>query len=408
MRDTVLALGTTLVVQALVSMAVLTVPVLAPAAAADVQVSTGYVGLFIALVYGGGMSSSVASGDLIRKLGAIRVSQICLVLCAAGLAVTAVGSASLFVFGALLLGAGYGPVTPASTHILARSTPPHMMSFFFSLKQTGVPIGGAMAGALVPPLVLLGGWRGSAVAVAAACLGVAVMAQSVRRKFDGDRDPTRRVGARGVLSSMRIAIGAPAVRRLAACSFFFSSVQLCLITYLVTYLTSKLGLSLIQAGLMLSAAQGAGIIARVAWGALADSSGRPVVVLGLLACGMAIASVATALLSPEWSSVVIALVCASFGATAIGWNGIFLAEVVRRAPAGKAVEATGGALFFTYFGVLVAPPLFALTVENGGSYGLAYCLLALPPLACGLWLLSGRMGTGHSSESATSLPEESI
>jgi predicted MFS family arabinose efflux permease len=228
-----------------------------------------------------------------------------------------------------------------------------MMSLVFSLKQTGVPIGGALAGAVVPTLVLLGGWRMSVIAVAAACIAVAILAQSLRRQFDDDSDSTRRIGAKSALRSMNLAIHEPAARRLATCSFFFASVQLCFVTYLVTYLTSQVSLSLVQAGLMLPVAQGAGIFARIASGAAADLSGRPVTVLGLIAFGMATAGLATALFSPEWPLVLVAIVCGVFGATAIGWNGVFLAEVARQAPAGKAAEATGGALFFTYFGVLV-------------------------------------------------------
>ena len=85
--------------------------------------------------------------------------------------------------------------------------------------------------------------------------------------------------------------------------------------------------------------------------------------------------------------MLVALVCAAFGATAVGWNGVFLAEVAREAPAGRAGEATGGTLFFTYFGILVGPPLFALMVENGVSYAAAYVLIVMPALACGAWLL---------------------
>jgi MFS family permease len=109
--------------------------------------------------------------------------------------------------------------------------------------------------------------------------------------------------------------------------------------------------------------------------------------LALLAIGMAGGAFAAAGFSPAWPTWIIALVCAAFGATAIGWNGVFLAEVARRAPVGKAVEATGGALFFTYFGVLVAPPLFGIAVENGLGYPLAYSFLAVAPLVCGalLW-----------------------
>jgi MFS family permease len=388
MRSTVLPLATTLAVQALVSMAVFTVPVVAPVAAADVGIAAAYVGMYIAIVYGVSMVSSLACGDLIRKVGAIRVSQLSLLLAAAGLMVAAAGTLPLLVASAVLMGAGYGPVTPASSHVLARTTPPHMMSLVFSLKQTGVPVGGALAGALVPLLVLAAGWRWSLLAVGAACIGVAVLAQAIRAGLDGDRDPARAIGLASAAGPLRVVTSAPDLRRLALCSFIFSSMQLCLITYLVTYLTSALDYTLVQAGLMLSMAQGAAIVARIGWGALADSSGRPLTVLAVVAAGMAGGALGVALFTPGWPTAAMAAVCAAFGATAIGWNGVFLAEIARRAPAGKAVEATGGALFFTYFGVLVAPPLFGLAVENGLGYPLAYALMALPALGASLWLFT--------------------
>lgn len=52
MVDTPKTMATTLAVQMLASMALLTVPVLAPAAAGDVGVPPAYVGLYIALAYG--------------------------------------------------------------------------------------------------------------------------------------------------------------------------------------------------------------------------------------------------------------------------------------------------------------------------------------------------------------------
>lgn len=387
MRSTWFALAVTLAVQMLVSMAAVTVPVLAPAAAPEIGVSVGYVGLFVALSYGGSMAASITSGDLIKRFGAIRVSQCCLLLCALGLAMTAGGSIALLVPGALVIGAGYGAVTPASSHILAKSTPVRMMSLVFSLKQTGVPIGGALAGAVVPSLVLWRGWRFGALFVGACCLAAAVLAQAIRRGFDADRDPHRGIGIAGLVGPLRLASGEPGPRRLSITSFCFAAVQLCLVTYLVTYLSQQQGYTLVEAGLMLSVAQGAGIVARIAWGALADRGGRPLMVLGGIGIAMALSAVAFGAIGPTWPRVLVALVCAAFGATAIGWNGVFLAEVAREAPVGRAGEATGGTLFFTYFGVLVGPPLFALMVENGVSYAAAYVLIVMPALACGAWLL---------------------
>jgi MFS family permease len=389
MRSTLLPLAATLAIQALVAMATITVPVLAPAASSELHVSAGLIGLFVSLVYLGSMISSAASADLIRRLGAIRFSQICLMLCAIGLALLTLGSTPALIASALVLGLGYGPITPASSHILAKTTPPHMMSFVFSVKQTGVPLGGALAGIVVPPLVLLGGWRAGAFAVAGLCVLTALIAQPIRAENDADRDPTRPISGRGPFRALALVATDASVRRLAICSFFFSALQLCLTTYLVTYLTSQLGYTLVQAGLMLSVATAAGIVGRIAWGAVADRSGRPAMVLGLVGCAMAAAAGTMALSSPEWSRTLMIVLSALFGGTAIGWNGVYLAEVARQAPAGKTVEATGGALFFTFFGVLITPPLFAAIVEGGGTYGMAFAAVAAPTLVCGLWLLLG-------------------
>ncbi len=401
MRSTLFPLAATLAVQLLVAMAVVTVPVLAPAAAPHIGTSTNLVGVFIAIVYGAGMAASLVSGALVRRYGAIRVSQACLVLCALGLACVASGTLALLVAGAMLLGAGYGPVTPASSHVLARSTPPAMMSLVFSLKQTGVPLGGAAAGAIVPALVLWTDWRVAALIVGAACLATVFLAQPLRGELDADRDPSRRLGAAGLTGPLQYTLRHRTLRRLAVCSFCFAALQLCLITYLVTHLTANVGFTLVQAGLMLSAAQGGGVVARIAWGAIADRWRRPMALLGLVALAMGLAATATAAFTAQWPIAVIAIVCVAFGATAIGWNGVFLAQVARLAPAGKAGDATGGSLFFTYAGVLVGPPLFALLVESGASFPEAYIALALPSVACGVWLLMPDRGRDRRAQPAT-------
>lgn len=386
MGDTLKSLAVTLAVQMLASMMVLTVPVLAPAAARDLGVPAAYVGLYIAIVYGAGMFSSLACGDLIRRLGAIRVSQLCLLLCTAAALLAAGGTLPLFVASAVVAGMAYGPVTPASSHVLARTTSPRTMSFVFSLKQTGVPLGGVLAGALVPGLVVAFGWKVALAAVGAACAMVALAAQAIRGTLDADREPGRPMGFGSLAGPLKVVLRTADVRRLAIMSFFYSSMQLCLVSYLVTYLTGSLGYGLVQAGFMMSAAQAAGVGARIAWGALADRSGRPVLVLALLGAGMAAAALAAAAFDASWPSLLVAAVCAAFGATAISWNGVFLAEVARRAPDGRAVEATGGALAFTYFGVLLTPPLFGFAAEHGAGFGLAYAVLAVPVFASAVWL----------------------
>jgi MFS family permease len=387
MGSALFPLAATLAVQSLVAMAVVTVPVLAPALAGATGLPAGYVGLFIALAYAASMAASLVSGTLVQRFGAIRLSQACLATCAAGLACTATGLPVLLAAGALLIGAGYGPVTPASSHILARTTPANRLALVFSLKQTGVPLGGALAGAIVPALVLWSGWRVAALAVGAACLAVLAAAQPLRAALDADRDPARRLAASGLAGPLRHTLGDPRLRRLAISTFFFASLQLCLVTFLVTHLTLNLGFSLVEAGFMLTAAQAGGVVARVAWGVIADRWGRPMVLLGIVALAMGLAAFATSRFTPQWPTAAITLVCVAFGATAIGWNGVYLAQVARLAPPGKAGDATGGSLVFTFGGVLFGPPAFAFLVENGVAYASAFVIVAAPAVACGLWLM---------------------
>ena len=93
------------------------------------------------------------------------MSQACVVLCALALLAVCGGAAPpaavalLLVLAPVVLGLGYGPITPASSHVLVRTAPPARMALTFSIKQTGVPAGAALAGAVLPGLALALGWR---------------------------------------------------------------------------------------------------------------------------------------------------------------------------------------------------------------------------------------------------------
>ncbi len=377
----------TLAIQAIAAMAAVTVPVFVPVAAADIGVSLTYLGIFMAVFYLGGMASSLASGDFVLRYGPIRVSQFCLIACAAGLAVTASGSVPLMVPGAILIGFGYGAVTPASSHILAKTAAPHLMSLTFSIKQTGVPAGGAMAGALVPTMVLLAGWRGAALIVSGFCLLLALVSESSRADLDAERETGRPMSFRWMAEPLKMVLSVPSLREQALASFFFASLQVCLSTYFVSFLAVRLKMPLIQAGLALTVALGAGVLGRIVWGGITDRLIAPRTMLGILGIVMSASAAATYVISHSWSYAAILGVATLFGATAAGWNGVYLAEVARLAPSGKAGTATGGTLFFTFFGGVISPPLFSMVAGADHQYALSYLLFSVPIFVFGLTLL---------------------
>ena len=243
-----------------------------------------------------------------------------------------------------------------------------------------------LAGAIVPSLMLRIDWQWSLVAVALACVASAVMAQPMREGMDDLRQPQLPFQMGTLTTPLRMVLGHRALSTMAACSFMFSMVQMSLTTYLVTYLHDDLAYGMVSAGLLLSVTQMGGIGGRIAWGVVADRWMGAQKTLALLACLMALSALATALLlpiMPVWGIWAILLV---FGASAIGWNGVYLAEVARQAPEGKASVATGGTLAFTFLGVVIGPPLFGALSSAFGTYRAGFLALVVTSSLCA-WVL---------------------
>jgi len=383
----ILPIVLTLSVQALVSMSAVAIPVFMPVAAGELNVPSSYVGIFMSLIYLGATVFAPASGYFIDRFGPICVSQICLILCALGLGAISIPVIPMMIIGALIMGIGYGPVTPASSHLLVRTTPFSMMSVVFSIKQTGVPIGGAMAGAIVPHLVIFWGWKMAALAVGALCLILSIFLHPYRKRFDTERSNLSRLSWKKVFESVKMTVVHQELRYIVIASFFFSTMQLCLISFIVIYLMEDVKMTLVQAGILLATAQAGGIIGRIVWGALADRCVKPRIMLGLLGIAMAAGALSAAAFSLQWPFFAVLIVCALFGAVAIGWNGVYLAEVARVATPELTGMATGGSLFFTFAGILIGLPVFALIVEKSGSYPLGFGIIAVATFVCGIVLL---------------------
>lgn len=385
------ALVVTLAIQVLAAWAALTGPVLAPLAAGDIGVPPYLVGIYVSVTYALAALSGLVSGGFIARLGPLRVSQACLVLAAVGLALTTLGTPLAALAGAAIVGAGYGPITPASSQILARTTPPARLNLVFSLKQTGVPLGNALAGAVLPGLGLATGWRGSVLTTALLCLLVAAAAGPLRAELDLDLERNRPLlSAAHVTGPLRRVFGSTELRRLALTSFAYAGMQMSLGTFLVTYLSDRLGMSIVVAGVALAFAQGAGVAGRILWGFVADRFIAPMRLLGLLGLTMSGCAILVGLFTAAWPLVAIIAVCSAYGGTAIAWNGVHLAQVARLSPPGRAGEVTGGATFITFAGVTVVPAAFSAILSIVGSYTIGYCAVAVLTLASGLWYLAGK------------------
>jgi MFS family permease len=371
-----------------VSVGAQTVPVLAPELARMHGTDASDIGIYTTIVYSFAVASSMVGGGLVRRLGALRTCQVALALTAAGVAFVDLGLAGILL-SAVAVGLAYGPPTLASSHLLIRVTPAHLRSLVFSLKQTGVPIGGALAGAAAPFLLLRFGLDATILVFAGFCLAVAILLQPWRGELDADRQPTQSLAWRDALRPLRLVLAEAALRRLALVSAGFAAMQIAVAAFYVAYLTQVAALSLEAAGLALSTAWISGIVGRIVWGALADASGRPGWVLVAIGLISTVAAAAATQITPAWPIPAIHGLSLVLGAGAFGWNGVWLAEVAKLAPAGRAAEATGGAFFFTFGGAVLAPLGFRALTQAAADWTVAYWAAAAVMLVCSLLLSRG-------------------
>lgn len=380
-RSTVVAVvAATTIAQVASVMGIALFPVIAPRLAAEIGVAPAWIGYQISLVYGAATIGSPLMSFAATRWGPCRATQVGLGCCVVAMLLALTASIIALAVASVLLGISMTLMTPASTHLLFRFSPPENRNFIFSLKQTGVPLGWMIMALAAPGLTLAFGWRWAVALVLVVVIATLLALQPVRARWDDDRRRDTGVRANpiaGLTALWRL----PVLRWLAVGALTLSFVQLCLATFLVTMLVEDGGYSLITAGVMLSLVQATGVGGRVLWGWIADRTGDSLAWLRRLAATTGACCVVMAFLQPGWPIWVLAVFLAIFGAAAVGWNGLFLAEVARCSPAGKVSVATSAAMTWNFAGILLGPAVFATVFKLTGSYTLTYGLLSIVALS---------------------------
>lgn len=362
--------------------------VVAVQASADLGVKPTSIGLYTSFIYLIGMLSGLSAGGMLARFGVIRTCQFALLAAALGLWL--LGAAPFWpvaIMTALLIGIGIGPLNPAGSRILARHTPAAWQPFVFSVKQTGTPIGGMLAGLLLPPLMAAFDWRIALALIAVLPFATMLCVQPVRNMLDDDRDPGLRMSMQGIVGSLSVIFQDRRLTTLALVGYLYTFAQMAILSFIVIFLEAENGLSTEFAGGIFAIIHGSAIPSRILWGMVAGRYVSSWMLLGLLGVMMAASIVAINFFTPEWPFWLTAIVAILLGASTNGVLGLLLAEFARLAPPDKIGEAAGGGQFFLFFGIVSGPPLFGAIVDFGGGYSNAYFAIAALTLAGGLYLL---------------------
>jgi len=380
MTQLIIVIVVMLIQQALSYMSSVVLPNMAPLVAAATHADPNLIGYHTGIFYFASSIWQLSSGGFIIRFGPIRMSQFSLFTIGIGLMMGVTGNLWVFAAAAALMGTGASFSTPASSHLLARYSPPGYAPLIFSIKQTGVPVGGLLAGTMVPLLLVMVGWQGAFVVTGAICIAFAVMLQPVRDRFDVDRKPDHHLKPVEIWNNFYQVLHRPELRDLALAMFCFVGLQGLFGSYFVTIVSQQLGKPLTTANHIFSLAMSAAVFARILWGWVGSRLIPARMLLGILALVMVVASVGTGFYDSSWSVLMITAVAVLYCISAIGWHGLLLSDIARLAPPGNIGGTTGAVLAFGASGMMSYPVIYALIVSTTGNYNIGFYFAAIPAL----------------------------
>ncbi|TAJ89883.1 MFS transporter [Reyranella sp.] len=394
MKRAIIPVATMLAIQVMVSLSVLSLSVMMPAVAKDLAIDPKLVGIFTAIIYAVAATMALVAAGPILRFGSVRMCQAALLMAAIGLALNALALVAATVLAVACIGAAQGPLNPASAHVLAQRVPREYFGMVFSIKQTGVPVGFALAGLLFPQLLEWVGWRGASLIAAGGAVLAAVAIEPLRRDLDVIATVSKPAGS--IWRSIRFVLGHDQLRVLGWSALVYVIAQHTFTFYLVTYLYEHCRLSIAQAGFLLSLSQIIGTGVRLVSGGVGDRLPR-MQLLGWTGILMTAGCIATGLLAPDSPFWVITVVVVAYGGVVISWNGTSQAEFAHLAPPGEAAAVASVQTALAFSGAVFGPPTFAL-IASVASYRMAFFAVAACVFAAAVWqIAAARRITAPSS-----------
>ena len=359
----VLGVAQSLAVVAAASLVTVSLTVNAPLIREAFGLSETEIGAIASCVYIGAAASSVVAGLLTDCWGPGRVLVLVTLVLAAGVGVAALAPTYWVFFGGVMLaGLGYGAVNPP-TNVLANPRSPHRRGLAISIKQSGIPLGGVVAGLLIPAVAVRYGWRLSLLVPIAVCALLALLFATLRApaaSADHDEHSTD--------DAVRLRLP-----RAYVFGFLMGGVQVTIFTFLAVYLVDDRSMTPQQAGAWLALLLGGGLLGRIAWG---WSSDRLHLDRGRVLQATALLSAAALALLPVVGFAALPVVLLVIGLCSVGWNGVYIASVTEAAALGSVGLVTGRSMRLVNLGAVLIPPSFGALVSIRHDWVLPWVLCA--------------------------------
>lgn len=279
----------------------------------------------------------------------------------------------------LLMGMFYSVSQPGGSKVILKWFPKENRGLAMGIRQAGIPIGGALAGVLIPFLTIQYNMTYAINSIACICIIGGLLFFVFYKEPYVQAEVRKEHTKVSFWTQLKVAICKKELYPIYMAGICMISLQMVLVGHFMKFLVREQSITSIVAGTVFSVMFFSGMIGRVVLAAISDVfyKGNRRIPLFITVCA-SIGLVLLLVISIHTiTSGVFYGVSALLGFFSVGWFSLFIAEVAELASEESVGITVSLALTLNQIAIIIAPVLFGYIVDAKGYTYAWFCIVVL-------------------------------
>lgn len=337
-------------------------------------------GLLVSVVNIGPLFCMLFVGRLLDQYNEKRLISISSFLLGSSLLLTnIVNRFNGLLFVLLLMGMFYSVSQPGGSKVILKWFPKENRGLAMGIRQAGIPIGGALAGVLIPFLTIQYNMTYAINSIACICIIGGLLFFVFYKEPYVQAEVRKEHTKVSFWTQLKVVICKKELYPIYMAGICMISLQMVLVGHFMKFLVREQSITSIVAGTVFSIMFFSGMIGRVVLATISDVfyKGNRCIPLFITVCA-SIGLVLLLVISIHTiTSGVLYGVSALLGFFSIGWFSLFIAEVAELASEESVGITVGLALTLNQIVIIIAPVLFGYIVDAKGYTYAWFCIVVL-------------------------------
>lgn len=295
----------------------------------------------------------------------------------------------------LIVGGFYSSAQPGGAKSVASWFPPSQRGFAMGIRQAGLPLGGALAGIVLPIVALNFGLKGAFLAGAIVALFGGSLFIFFYRPPLSEEAPKgiKKMPLLDILKSRLAMLSEPHMKNIILSGVSLVIVQYVLTIFITIYFYRQYTISLGDSTYLFFISQAAGALGRIGLAAWSDRCRRGRFFPVLVCMISIIIGILILVLNLSNSIIYLTILSAWLGFFGLGWYGPWVAYIIDASPQENVGFSLGLAMSINQIAIIASPPIFGLLQDLTNTYLFTW-LIVITIVAVSLIFLAKERATG--------------